>query len=177
MILNRKHIIHWLFEKTMLVYCKFKRKKAWGITTKELLEMPSHTFGYRLGQFLDIRGFQLIPKVERHDAYHLLTGFSTSVEDEIALQYTCFGNGKRTPYLFGVLIIGTLILPEYWKYYLQSYYFGKKTISFHHFDYQKVLQLDFQLFHDALFSETTLNEIRKFQHKINAQPSLKTATV
>lgn len=162
----RKHLIHWLFEKTMLIYCKFKKKQAWNISVKQLMKMPTNTFGYRLGIFLHAQGFELIPKVERHDAYHLITGFNTTVEDEIALQYACYGNGKRTPYLWGVLLLGTLLLPDYWSYYLKAYSFGKNSHSFHHFDYKKVLPLDFQLFHDALFSEKEIKSLEEFRQRI-----------
>jgi|TARA_R110002020_G_scaffold95012_4_gene228208 hypothetical protein len=148
----RKQIIHWLFDQTMVLYCRFKKKEPWNVTTQDLLSMPSNTFGYRLGQLLQQNGFDLIPKVERHDAYHLVTGFGTSVEEEIALQYTCYGNGKRTPYLYGVLALGTLILPDYLPFYLGAYRYGKLAKSFHHYDYKKILPLDFKTFQSSIFN-------------------------
>lgn len=138
----------------MNIYCKFKRKKPWKISTEMLLAMPHNSFGYQLGMLLNEQGFQLIPKVERHDAYHLLTGYSTAVEDEIALQYCCLGNGKRTPYLFGVILIGTFLLPDYLPYYIQSYQFGKQANAFHHFDFKKILPLDFEDFKHIIFYKT-----------------------
>lgn len=164
---NRKKIITWLFNWTMLVYCKFKKKEAWNISTKTLLEMKASTFGHQLGKLLHDAGFELIPKVERHDAYHLLTGFDTSVEDEIALQYCCYGNGKRTPYLFGVLFLGTLILPDYLPYYLKAYRYGKQANSFHHFDYKKILPLEFDDFQETIFTNTAqakMNYHKKLKH-------------
>lgn len=148
---TRKKLITWLFNWTMLIYCKFKKKEAWDITTAQLLEMPSNCFGFHLGQLLHNNDFELIPKVERHDAYHLVTGYSTSVADEIALQYCCFGNGKRTPYLLGVLLIGTILLPDYMSTYLKAFQTGKAANSFHHFDYKKVLPVDFENFRSAIF--------------------------
>ncbi len=79
MLYFRKKLISTeLFDWTMILYCKFRRKKAWGITTEMLLGMPTNTFGYYLGSFLKERNFSLIPKVERHDAYHVLTGYGTN---------------------------------------------------------------------------------------------------
>ncbi|WP_235906149.1 ubiquinone biosynthesis protein COQ4 [Patiriisocius marinistellae] len=127
--------------------------------------MSSDTFGYHLGSFLKERNFHLIPKVERHDAYHVLTGYGTNVEDEIALQYCCFGNGKRTPYLYGVLLLGTLILPDYLRYYLSSYRFGKQINSFHHYDYKAVLSLNFKNFRSIIISERTL--IKPYLNTLN----------
>lgn len=176
MITKRKQLIHWLFEASQKIYTRFKKKEPWNITTQQLLDMPTNSYGYRLGCFLNTNNFQLIDKVERHDAYHVLTGFGTRAEDEIGLQYLCFGNGKRTPYLFAVLFLGTLILPEYLPYYRKLYFFGKKGNSFHQFDFKTLLPLDFELFRGAIFSETTLKELQELQHQSTLQP-LKTNAI
>ena len=149
----------------MVVYCKFKKKEAWNISTASLLEMKESTFGYNLGALLHKNGFELIPKVERHDAYHLLTGFGTTVEEEIALQYCCYGNGKRTPYLYGVIVIGTLILPEYFPYYLKAYHYGKNANDFHHFDFEKILNVDFKNFQETIFTNSALLKMDYHQRK------------
>lgn len=167
---KRKQLISWLFHKSEQLYRRFKKKQPWGITTEDLLGMPVNSYGYRLGCFLRANGFQLIPKVERHDAYHVLTGFGTCQEDEIALQYLCFGNGKRTPYLFAVLLLGTLILPDYFAYYRKAYYFGKNSHSFHHFDFKTVLPLDYQLFRSTIFSEETIEALQSLHGNFALQP-------
>lgn len=156
----RKKFIYWLFEHSQRIYTKFKNKKPWGITSQELLEYPSDTFGYHLGKLLQSKGFELLPKVERHDAYHLLTGYDTKVEDEIALQYLCFGNGKRSPYLMGVIIIGTLILPEYYKYYIKSFLLGKNCNQFHHFEYKRLLNFSLQELREGIFNKQQLVQIQ-----------------
>lgn len=160
---TRKQLINWGFEKSQFVYRKFKKKEPWGIRTSQLLTRPKHTFGYHLGAFLNGHGFELIPKVERHDAYHVLTGFGISVEEEIALQYTCFANGKRTPYLFGVLVFGTLLLPEYFKLYIKAYHYGKNAHSFHHFDFKEVLPLSFNKFKATIFSEEKRKQFMQYK--------------
>ena len=156
----RKKFIYWLFKHSQRMYIKFKRKKAWEITSKELLEYPKESFGYHLGKLLEKNEFELLPKVERHDCYHLLTGYGTKVEDEIALQYVCLGNGKKSPYLFGVLLIGTIILPEYFKYYLKSYQLGKKCNQFHHFQYQRLLHFSFQEIRETIFNKQQILQIQ-----------------
>ena len=150
---HRKKLIHWLFNISMVLYCKFKKKEPWGITSRQLVQMPKATFGHHLGVFLLHNGFELIPKVERHDAYPVLTGYGTAVEEEIALQYACFANGKRTPYLFGVLLLGTCILPDYWRLYKEAYRFGKNANSFHQYDFKTILPLDFNDFHTRIFTK------------------------
>ena len=87
----------------------------------------------------------------------------TNVEDEIALQYCCFGNGKRTPYLSGVLILGTCILPDYLPYYLKAFRYGKEANSFHHFDYKTLLHVRLDDFRQSIFSKSSIEEMRKHQ--------------
>jgi ubiquinone biosynthesis protein Coq4 len=156
----RKKFIHWLFKHSQIIYTKFKKNKPWGITTKQLLEYQKNSFGYNLGSFLQKNGFELLPKVERHDAYHLLTGYGTKVEDEIALQYVCFGNGKRSVYLFGVIIVGTFILPEYINYYLKSYKLGRNSNQFHHFKYQNLLDYSLTELREIIFTKQQILQIQ-----------------
>lgn len=138
----RKRFIAWLFEKSQKVYTAFfKKNKPWGILKVDLLEFPNESLGKHLGYFLDKNNFELIPKVERHDVYHVLTGYGTQVEDEIALQYLCYGNGKRSLYLYSVIAIGTLILPEYFRYYLKSYKIGKNANAFYNYNFKKLLKI------------------------------------
>ncbi|APZ45100.1 hypothetical protein BW723_01770 [Polaribacter reichenbachii] len=149
----RKKFIYWLFEHSQRIYIKFKNKKPWDISADELLTYSKESFGYYLGKLLVVNNFELLPKVERHDCYHLITGYGTKVEDEIALQYVCFGNGKRSLYLIGVLLIGTLILPDYYKYYIKSYNLGKSCNTFHHFNYKNLLHFSFQEIREAIFNK------------------------
>ena len=175
-MIYRKQLINWLFLNSQRVYTHFKKKEPWGLSTSSLLEFPKDSFGYHLGIFLNINSFELIPKVERHDAYHVLTGFDTKVEDEIALQYLCFGNGKRTPYLFAVLCLGTIILPDYLKYYLKAYKIGKMSNCFHHFDFQTILTAPFETFRAAIFSKDTLRQLQQLQ-SIYSEKTLHTNTI
>lgn len=162
---SRKKLIEKLFEWSQKIYLKFKKKEPWEISTAELLKFPINSFGKQLGSFLNKNGFELIGKVERHDAYHVLSGFGTNVEDEIALQYLCYGNGKRTPYLTGVLLLGTTILPEYASYYYNAYLIGRQANSFHHFDFKELLFTDFENFRKVIFSETQLLKLQKLQYE------------
>ena len=138
----RKKIIIFLFEKSQTVYTNlFKNHDSWDVSKKDLLSYPPTSFGKHLGLFLDKNDFELIPKVERHDAYHTLTGYGTNVEDEIALQCLCFGNGKRSLYLYGAIILGTCILPDYLSYYYKSFQKGRNANAFHPYDYSKLLHI------------------------------------
>lgn len=139
--MDRKKLVAKLFELSQGFYVKyFKQKKtAWGHTRSSLLAFPKGTLGHEMGVFLQTNGFEVIDKVERHDAYHVLLGFNTRAQDEVALQYLCLGNGKRSKYLFGVIGLGSLILPEYFAYYYRCYRLGRELNTFYHFDYKQLL--------------------------------------
>ncbi|MEM5565417.1 Coq4 family protein [Psychroserpens sp. AS72] len=157
---HRKQLIEWIFEHSQSIYTTlFKKHESWGISRKELLTYPTHSFGNHLGNFLNKNGFELIPKVERHDAYHTLTGYGTKVEDEIALQCLCFGNGKRSLYLYGAMILGIIILPDYLNYYNLSYNIGKHANPFHHFDYKQLLHVNIDDFRVMIFPKKQYNTL------------------
>ncbi|MBW2960874.1 hypothetical protein [Mesonia aestuariivivens] len=153
----RKKLVIFLFEVSKTLYTKFFKQNhlPWDLTTVELLEFPPETFGYHLGEFLQKNNFELLPKVERHDAYHTLTNYGTEVEEEIGLQFLCMGNGKKCPYMYGAILLGTLILPEYLSLYLKSYQVGRAAEPFHHFDYEQIIHLDYELFKSTIFSKNT----------------------
>jgi ubiquinone biosynthesis protein Coq4 len=152
----RKQLIIWLFNKSQILYTSlFKHHEAWNLSVNDLLEFPKNSIGYHLGIFLKQHNFELLPKVERHDAYHVVTGYGINVEDEIALQCLCFGNGKRSPYLYGAMILGTLILPDYYRYYYKSYRIGKQAHPFHHYDYKTLLTVSLAQFRTTIFYKNT----------------------
>ncbi|GAB4166563.1 MAG: hypothetical protein Tsb0033_28590 [Winogradskyella sp.] len=156
----RKQLIIWLFEHSQRLYTSmFKHHEAWNISKADLLNMPQASFGRHLGEFLDKNNFGLIPTVERHDCYHVLCNYSTKVEDEIALQCLCYGNGKRSLYLFGAMILGVAILPDYYEYYYRSYKTGKRANPFHHFNYKKILDIPIKDFREAIFSKSELLQL------------------
>ncbi len=162
---KRKKLIQWLFEKSESIYTRyFKKNTPWSLTKSDLLTYEKHTFGFHLGQFLEDNGFDLIPKVERHDAYHVLTCYSTTVEDEIAQQYLCLGNGKRSSYLFGVVILGTFLLPDYLGHYLRSYQIGKKANTFHNLDFRQLLNTSYFDVRSCIFSTSQINTLKTYHH-------------
>tara|TARA_B100000809_G_scaffold222378_1_gene231300 strand:- start:2480 stop:2914 length:435 start_codon:yes stop_codon:yes gene_type:complete len=137
---NREKICIWLFEKSKTPYAKyFKSTAAWNLNNTDLLSFPTNTLGYELGLFLTTNGYHLIPKLEKHDAYHVITEYGTSVKDEIALQFFFLGNKKRSPYLFGVITIGTLLTPEKITDYYRAYIHGKESTPFHKWNIRQLL--------------------------------------
>ncbi len=131
----------WLYDWSQVVYAKvFKRnKEAWGISKSELLLFPEGTLGKALGEFYQTKGFDVMPKLENHDVFHILTKTGTEIQDEIAMQYLLFGNGKRSLYMFSMMGIGTVLYPEFIQYYLKTYQKGKTLSRFHDTEFKYLL--------------------------------------
>ncbi len=121
-------------------YQHFLKKNApWSVTKEELLTYPEKTLGNDLGIFLTVNHFTMEPKLEDHDVMHILTGIGTSVKEEIAMQCYLLGNGKRSVYLFMVVLIGTLFYPFEISFFHSYYKRGRRALAFYYLDYSKLL--------------------------------------
>jgi hypothetical protein len=101
-----------IFAWTHGPYSALKRGPAWDLTPLQLLAMPPGTLGHALGFYLCDNGFELMPRLESHDVCHLLTGVGTDVRSEVELQMLLLGNGKRSAYLLGAVVLGLVLFPE-----------------------------------------------------------------
>ncbi|BDD07074.1 Coq4 family protein [Aureibacter tunicatorum] len=139
----RDKIINFLFEISNESYRKLKNNKPWNLTKPDLLAFPKNSLGKQLGLFLDKNNFELLKKSERHDIYHILTGYDTNILDEIKLQFYLFGNGKKSIYLFWVLIAGTMLYPDKLYKFSIAYKNGKSALPFHNLPFLDLLRVDF----------------------------------
>lgn len=131
-----------MYEISKKPYQKFfKKNEPWGIGKKELLHHKLDTLGFHLGCFLIKYHFEIQPKLEEHDVIHVLTNTGVSVPEEIGMQYFLFGNGKRSLYLYLVVVTGTIFYPFQFQYFINQYRKGKKAHRFHHFDFSKMLHI------------------------------------
>jgi ubiquinone biosynthesis protein Coq4 len=121
-------------------YIKYlKKNHSWNISQYELLDFPEETLGFELGSFLSSNDFEMHPQLEDHDVFHVLTKTGTSVTEEIGMQFYLFGNGKKSLYLFVVIVLGTLFYPIRFSYFLNQYEKGKTAHYFHYIDFSKML--------------------------------------
>ncbi len=151
-------IIQWIFEKSIGFYARnFKKNKpVWNLTKADLKKCANETLGKEMFLFLNRNNLEVIPKSENHDCYHVLTNYQANTIDEIALQYLCFGNGKRTINLFLIIIVGTLFIPEDLSFYIKSYRIGKQANRFYDLDFKKLLKVDLRAIQFVIFSEKQL---------------------
>ncbi len=138
----RAQVLEILYEWSKKPYQKwFKKTKPWQFTPKELVQYPKESLGFHLGCFLLTYNFELQPKLENHDVFHVLTQTGISVPEEISMQYYLLGNGKRSIYLFSVIILGTLLYPDKFHQFKKTYKKGKVALSFHSLNFSKMLNL------------------------------------
>ncbi len=133
--MKREQIITNLFNYTNEVYRRWKKREAWGLSVKNLLSYPENSIGKKLGQFLHSNGFELLDKSETHDVFHVLTGYKTTVPEEIKMQFYLFGNGKKSLYMAAVLLSGVVFYPDLYPEFKQAYLRGQKALPFHHLSY------------------------------------------
>ncbi len=135
-------IIEKMYEISKIPYQKYvKRNKPWQTTKSELLAYPTDSLGYNLGKFLNDNNFEIQSKLEDHDIIHILTNTGITVEDEIAMQYYLLGNGKKSLYLFMVVISGTLCYPIRIQKFIRAYKRGKKSHRFYDLHFEKLLHI------------------------------------
>jgi len=141
----RDYLIEKLYECSKKPYQKyFKKNEPWKIDKTKLMDFPEKSLGYGLGNFLYNNHFDIQEKLEDHDIIHVLTNTGVSVYEEIGMQYYLFGNGKRSLYLYMVILTGTIFYPKRINYFFQQYKRGRKALSFHYLDFSKMLLMPIQ---------------------------------
>jgi ubiquinone biosynthesis protein Coq4 len=146
----RELLIEKMYEISKKPYQKmFKKQKAWDIDIPKLIVMPQETLGFQLGCFLLKYNFEIQPKLEDHDIIHVLTNTGISVVDEIGMQYYLFGNGKKSSYMFAVIIIGTLFYLSKTKHFKNQFQRGRQAHQFYNLDFQKMLTIPIQTIQES----------------------------
>ncbi|TDW52056.1 hypothetical protein EV144_101736 [Flavobacterium sp. 270] len=135
-------IIEQLYESTKKPYQKyFKKNKPWNIDKTQLLDYPEYSLGYALGNFLYKNHFEIQEKLEDHDIIHVLTKTGVSVTEEIGMQYYLLGNGKKSLYLFLVILSGTPFYPKSFFYFMQQFKKGYRAHSFYYLNFSNMLHM------------------------------------
>ncbi len=141
----KDQLIEKLYEFSKKPYQKyFKKNKPWNIDKTKLMDFPEESLGYALGSFLYKNHFDIQEKLEDHDIIHVLTNTGTSVSEEIGMQYYLLGNGKKSLYLFLVILSGTPFYLNRFGYFLSEFRKGKNALSFHYLDFYKMLHIPIQ---------------------------------
>ncbi len=161
---KRTRILQWLVNFTAPIYMSLtkKHKKAWKYKINDLRNFPSGSLGKEMANFLDQHRIDLIPKAERHDVFHILTGYHITPEEETMMQFWLLGNRKFTPYTIGTCIIGFILIPEHWSSFIQAIKKGMQSPCISNWDFESMLYINLnQIIHKIHFSYPTLS-LKKF---------------
>lgn len=133
-------VIEFLYKSIRIPYCYFfKKNKSWGVTVNSLLVYENKSLGNDLGKFLHLHNYQVQDSLEEHDVYHILTNIGTSVKEEVDLQFYLFGNGKKSLFVFIVIVTGLVFYANHYKSFYANYRKGKEAYRFYDLDFLKLL--------------------------------------
>ena len=135
-------IIEFLYKTIKVPYeYFFKNGQPWGLNVDQLLCFEAQSLGHELGTFLKKHHYEVQDSLEEHDVFHVLTKIGTTVKEEVDLQFYLLGNGKRSPFVFIVILTGILFYPKAYKSFYSCYKRGKKAHQFYHLDFYKMLTI------------------------------------
>ena len=123
----------------------FKKGQPWPLGLPDLMQFPKASLGFHVACFMLKHNFELQPKLEDHDVFHVLTATGVSVSEEIGMQYYLWGNGKRSVYQIGVMLVGLLVFPDHIKLFHTEYLRGKSAHKFYQLEFLKLLDQPLQL--------------------------------
>ncbi|MEL6637684.1 MAG: Coq4 family protein [Bacteroidota bacterium] len=128
---RRDRLMIWLVDRTKPLYVRWFKghRQHWRLDRRRLLGYPAKSLGYELGKFLEREGFELLPKLEDHDVLHVLLHYETTVIGEVQMQAFLLGNGKRSLYAAGTVLLALLLIPEGYRRYWAAYRRGWRSRS------------------------------------------------
>lgn len=120
------------------------QRQPWAITKAQLRRFDENTVGHALAAFLDRHGFELIPRAEFHDVFHVLFGLETSMREETSLQFVVIGNGKWSLPNVASSAVAWVLYPENWTCYRDAFLRGKRARTFHDMPLERLLAEDLE---------------------------------
>ncbi|AXG74873.1 hypothetical protein DVK85_11795 [Flavobacterium arcticum] len=117
------------------------RQKRTTVNTIELIDYPSNSLGFHLGQYLFKKGFNPCTILEKEDIYRLLITKDTSVKEQFGMYFYLFGNGDASFDTLSEMLVGLLAYPFDIKHFCNQYKAGKNALRFYDLDHYKMLHL------------------------------------
>lgn len=155
----REKTLLWLLGFVIPIHAKiYSRRKPWGLKREDLLQCSPGTLGREMGLFLEEGNLQPVPRVERHDAYHVLLDYTLEVKQEAAMQFFLVGNGKYSPFTVGTAIFAGLMLPEEWNYFKQEFIRGKQARSMARWNFRYLLDDSYADLCNIIFRKKVSND-------------------
>jgi ubiquinone biosynthesis protein Coq4 len=166
----RERALLWLLGNVIPVHAKvYSRRPTWGLTREDMLRYPAGSLGHELGLFLTQENLQPVDRVERHDAFHILLDFTTSLEDEAAMQFFLVGNGKISPFTLATAAFTALVMPDKWGLFSQAFRRGRQALSIADWNFLHLLDEPFAdvkavIFHQPVRNARLLRKIPQYRY-------------
>lgn len=132
----------------------YVHRPKWHITTAQLLQYQPQSLGHSIGLFLQADGLEPIPRAERHDVFHVLLNYNSSVQQEAAMQFCILGAGKKSPSVLATVFLALVFLPEYWPYFASQYTRGKVFNNFYELPFQHMLHYNLNKLQCSIFKKS-----------------------
>ena len=126
----------------------FKRKKV-TVNMIELIDYPSNSLGFHLGQYLFKKGFKPSTTLEKEDIYRLLITKDTSVKEQFGMYFYLFGNGDVSFDTIAEMLVGILAYPLSVRYFYNRYKDGRNALRFYDLDHSRMLHLSLERIKDT----------------------------
>ncbi|MFC6223222.1 hypothetical protein ACFP2F_08210 [Hymenobacter artigasi] len=171
----RERAMMWLLSNVVSVHAKvYRRRPIWGLKREDMLRYPAGSLGHELGLFLTREGLQPVDRIERHDAFHILLDFNTTMDDEAAMLCFLVANGKNSPFTLAATLLMVLAMPDKWGIFIPAFRRGRQALSIANWNFLHLLDEPFAdvkaiIFHQPVHSERLLRKIPQYQRIASAR--------
>ena len=111
------------------------------VPPQTLRACPPKSLGQQVQRFLKRNKIDFMPGYEAHDIKHALLGYRATFIHELRMQYFELGNGNRSIPMWTVIIVGSLMAPDAWRYAKADFDRGRKSQALNALDLIESLQL------------------------------------
>ena len=127
------------------VYVKIlhPNRAPWNITMESLSQLPQGSLGQKLYDFFRNNNLKIEPRYEKHDVFHVISGYGVGVVNELAIVFFMLGNGKYSVFNLGAAPVALLLYPDKWSDFYRQYKRGKRFAYLDAYDFEKQLSRDF----------------------------------
>ncbi len=151
----RGKFVLWILEKLSPLHLWFNpNRKAWGLSSDDMLRFKTGSLGQALGLFYKKEKFEPIPKAERHDVFHVLLGYSTNVIDEAAMQFFLWGNGKASFFTVGTCLMTSILFPNKIIVFITAFQKGRNAVPIGDWNFHLLLSENIDALRNGIFNKT-----------------------
>ncbi len=129
-------------------------REPWDISMQSLSEFADGTLGQRFYDFFQSNNIKIEPRYEKHDMFHVISGYGVGVGNELRIVFFMLGNGKYSVFNLGAAPVALLLYPDKWVEFIKHYKRGKQFAYLDDYDYESMLSNNFEeLLHEIVIGE------------------------